>query len=222
MCFGPELPEIDYEGPTEQDKMNLEIAEESAGIYRNKVLPVERQYLSDLQENLSGVAQREVASNTAQSIAAQKAKAGPMLANRGQATGMQGTYAQAHGSGLATGIAGAEAQGERDVQTRNMEALQTGAGLANTTSSSARSLANTATQNALTAQQQSFESDMDRYQSNTALMTDLAQAGARGLGNYAMTDSILGGNEDKRKIGRGGALEGSMVDKGLGWIGDNI
>lgn len=213
MCFGPEEPEITYDGPTKSDAANLEIARENQGLYNQYFKGMEGQYLRDIQENMAGFAENQAAADTAQAVATNKQASGPVLANRGQATGMMGTYAAAHGSGLAAGVTEADTLGKQSIIDKNMIALQNASGLGSNISSNAQQLATKSTTAANQAANITFQADKARYADTSALMADVAGAAAYGAGNYAKTGSLLGNDEGVKGLGAWGANKGTILDK---------
>ena len=216
MCWGDDAPEVSYEGPTESAKASLDIARAQRELYDTRFAPLEREYLQDINENLGGYAAGTAVADTQQAVHAAKQQAGPMLANRGQATGMAGTYASAAGAGKAAGVAQAEMLGQQAKVDRNMRALSNAQGLQSSISSTGQQMATQSTQAAITASNMALEKDLDRYQSNSMLMADLAGLGARAGGNYAMTGKLTGIGDDVDSSGFMGSSLKSPINRAFG------
>ena len=218
MCFGGDEVDVSYQGPTQSDKANLDIARENRELYNQYFKGLESEYLGDIQQNLSGYAESQVAADTAQSVAAAKQSAGPILANRGQATSRMGTFAAGHGAGLAAGITKADTLGKQSIIDKNMIALQNASRLGANISSSAQQLATQSTTAANQAANIAYRADMGRYADTTALMTDVAGGAAFAGANKFKTKSFLGGNEGPAE-GLWGSVKGSAMDKTLSYMG---
>lgn len=213
MCFGgnDDEPEVNitYEGPTEQAKAQLDMARDQRQIYDDIFAPVEDRYLQQVDKDFGGYGASVAAADTAQAVNAARRQAGPMLANRGQATGQMQTMGAAHGAGLGAGAATARMEGRHARTAGKIDALTKANRLQGSMSSTVQGMATNATQAAIQASQNKLDADMNRYQSNTNLMSDLAYAGAYGLGNYFKTGNVLGMEEaqwDKAKGRMGKAL----------------
>jgi len=131
---------------------------------------------------------------------------------------MMGTYAAAHGSGLAAGVTEADTLGKQSIIDKNMIALQNASGLGANISSNAQQLATQSTTAANQAATITFQADKARYADTSALMSDLAGAATFAGANKFKTGSYLGTKEGPAE-GLWGSVKGSAMDKSLAYMG---
>lgn len=150
--------------------------------YKSIYRPSEVQYVTDaMNKDYSGYASTRASAESAQTAGAAREKMGPAVVSSGSGLGNLTDINAAQGAGTAAGVGQALAAGQTGIIDRQLNALESGLGLASNISTTTSQAANSAASRARTVAEQELSLSMDEKAGQTQLVTDVSSSYLKGM-----------------------------------------